>query len=113
HPRKSRLFNVGTFGFASLLGVTLLAAACAGNDGATGPAGPPGPSGQPGPGGPPGSSLVEAGAETGPRVETATELDLPGATYYPESLTSSKDGTIFVGSLGGGRIVRVTKDGEG
>jgi sugar lactone lactonase YvrE len=33
-------------------------------------------------------------------------LDLPGTSYYPESLTSSADGTLYVGGLGTGGVVK-------
>ncbi|HVE86101.1 MAG TPA: hypothetical protein VND93_24760 [Myxococcales bacterium] len=62
----------------------LFAAAC-------GPRGPEGPAGPEGPQGPAGSADV---------------LQLPGPTYYPESLTASADGTLYVGSLPTGEVVR-------
>lgn len=41
-------------------------------------------------------------APTGPA--DVASLDLPGASYYPESLTNSSDGTLYVGSLGTGVV---------
>jgi hypothetical protein len=39
--------------------------------------------------------------------EEVTALTLPGDRYYPESLTaSSVDGTLYVGSLGTGQVIR-------
>jgi sugar lactone lactonase YvrE len=35
-------------------------------------------------------------------------LELPGTSYYPESLTNSADGTLYVGSLGTGGVVKFT-----
>lgn len=46
------------------------------------------------------------------RQTTTPELALPGATYYPESLTVGTDGTLYVGSLGGGGIVRIRPTSE-
>ena len=81
---------------------SLFGAACSAKDGAAGPAGGVGPAGPTGDAGPAGSSGVTG--ETGPA--DIDELDLPGATFYPESLGAAKDGTIFVGSLGGEGVVR-------
>ncbi|MFL5348125.1 MAG: hypothetical protein ACJ8AT_25310 [Hyalangium sp.] len=39
---------------------------------------------------------------TGPA--DVASLELPGANYYPESLTNSADGTLYVGSLGTGVV---------
>lgn len=69
---------------AALCSAVLLAAAC-------GPRGPEGPAGPEGPQGP--ASAVDT-------------LQLPGPTYYPESLTASADGTLYVGSLPAGEVVR-------
>jgi sugar lactone lactonase YvrE len=41
---------------------------------------------------------------TGPA--DVASLDLPGSQYYPESLTSSSDGTLYVGSLATGAVVK-------
>ena len=35
------------------------------------------------------------------------ELSIPGERTFPESLTSTSDGTIFIGSMGANRIMRV------
>jgi sugar lactone lactonase YvrE len=35
-------------------------------------------------------------------------LSLPGDRYYPESLTAAADGTLYVGSLGTGQVVKVS-----
>ncbi|NOK15707.1 SMP-30/gluconolactonase/LRE family protein [Corallococcus carmarthensis] len=35
-----------------------------------------------------------------------TEVQLPGEDFYPEGIASSKDGTLYVGSLGTGAIAR-------
>lgn len=46
------------------------------------------------------------------RSTTASVLALPGSAYYPESLTVAGDGTLYVGSLGGGGIVRLGPSSE-
>src|SRR5215831_12666593 len=37
----------------------------------------------------------------------AATIALPGDRFYPESLTSTADGTVYVGSAGQGGIVRI------
>jgi streptogramin lyase len=34
-------------------------------------------------------------------------MDLPGDRVFPENITSTKDGTLYVGSLGSGGIIRI------
>src|SRR5882762_3545687 len=34
-------------------------------------------------------------------------IDLPGDRVFPESITSTQDGTLFVSSLGGGGVIRI------
>jgi streptogramin lyase len=34
-------------------------------------------------------------------------IDLPGDRVFPENITSTKDGTLYVGSLGSGGIIRI------
>jgi sugar lactone lactonase YvrE len=36
-----------------------------------------------------------------------TEITLPGTLVYPESITSTSDGTLIVGSLGHGNVMRI------
>lgn len=36
-----------------------------------------------------------------------TEITLPGTRIFPESITSTSDGTLFVGSLGNGNVSRI------
>ena len=36
-----------------------------------------------------------------------TEITLPGTLVFPESITSTSDGTLIVGSLGHGNILRI------
>jgi sugar lactone lactonase YvrE len=38
-------------------------------------------------------------------------IDLPGARVFPESLSSSKDGTLYVGSLADGGVLRIRPNG--
>src|ERR1700733_144064 len=40
-------------------------------------------------------------------ADAPTELTLPGARVFPESITSTADGTLFVGSLGHGNVSRI------
>ena len=40
-------------------------------------------------------------------AENVTEVTLPGDHFYPESLTSLKDGTLIVGSVGQGDVSRI------
>lgn len=73
--------------------LSLSSCSFSGADGSVGPMGLPGPPGPVGPMGAPGSSVYD-------------ELILPGADYFPESLTSSADGTIYVGSVSSTTIVK-------
>src|SRR4051812_48272847 len=34
------------------------------------------------------------------------DLNLPGATFYPESLSASSNGTLYVGSFGEGKVLK-------
>ena len=36
-----------------------------------------------------------------------TEITLPGTRVFPESITSTADGTLIVGSLGHGNVMRI------
>jgi hypothetical protein len=45
-----------------------------------------------------------AGASTAANV---TEITLPGKGVFPESITSTTDGSLIVGSLGHGNILRI------
>lgn len=40
-------------------------------------------------------------------AQAVTEITLPGTRFFPESITSTNDGTIYVGSLGHGSISRI------
>jgi sugar lactone lactonase YvrE len=40
-------------------------------------------------------------------AESITEITLPGTRIFPESITSTPDGTLFVGSLGHGNVLRI------
>ncbi|MBF5042196.1 hypothetical protein FGE12_07290 [Aggregicoccus sp. 17bor-14] len=71
--------------------------ACDGEAGAAGPTGPEGPAGPQGAAGP-------AGA---PAPDGRIAIHLPGATFYPEGMAVSSDGTFYVGSVGTGAIARV------
>src|SRR5580704_975955 len=41
-------------------------------------------------------------------AETRTEITLPGTRVFPESITSITDGTLIIGSLGHGNVLRIT-----
>jgi sugar lactone lactonase YvrE len=41
-------------------------------------------------------------------AEPITEITLPGSRLFTESITSTKDGTLFAGSVGKGNVVRIT-----
>lgn len=73
--------------------------------GPQGPAGPTGPTGAMG--------VMGADGEAGPAgspadagVRQFDELGLPGPAYYPESLHAAADGTLYVGSLTTGAVVK-------
>jgi sugar lactone lactonase YvrE len=40
-------------------------------------------------------------------AQTRTEITLPGTRVFPESITSTADGTLIVGSLGHGNVLRI------
>ena len=40
-------------------------------------------------------------------VQPVTEITLPGTLVFPESITSTADGTLIVGSLGHGNVMRI------
>ena len=40
-------------------------------------------------------------------AESITEITLPGTRIFPESITSTADGTLIVGSLGHGNVLRI------
>jgi sugar lactone lactonase YvrE len=40
-------------------------------------------------------------------AQSATEITLPGTRVFPESITSTADGTLIIGSLGRGNILRI------
>lgn len=50
------------------------------------------------------AGLVAAGIYA---AQAITEITLPGALVYPESITSTADGTLIVGSLGHGNVLRI------
>ncbi len=72
-----------------------------GSQGMQGPQGPVAPSGPAGPGA---SSDAGTDAPIGPA--DVTQLDLPGAGFYPQSIAVGPDGTLFAGSLVTGQIVK-------
>lgn len=43
----------------------------------------------------------------GAQAAAVTEITLPGTRVFPESITSTSDGTIIVGSLGHGNVLRI------
>ena len=52
-----------------------------------------------------GESVTGDGGKAGETSATST-LELPGNDFFPESISASDDGTLFVGSLGQGAIAR-------
>jgi sugar lactone lactonase YvrE len=40
-------------------------------------------------------------------AQTTTEITLPGTRVFPESITSTNDGTLIIGSLGHGNVLRI------
>ncbi len=50
------------------------------------------------------SSVLALG---GNATDSPTEITLPGTRVFPESITSLKDGTLIIGSLGHGNILRI------
>src|SRR5580698_11306886 len=40
-------------------------------------------------------------------AQSTTEITLPGTRVFPESLTSLSDGTLIIGSLGHGNVLRI------
>jgi sugar lactone lactonase YvrE len=56
------------------------------------------------------SILLTTGLLSAAGVCTAqTEITLPGTRIFPESITSTKDGTLYYGSLGNGNVMRIPK----
>jgi sugar lactone lactonase YvrE len=51
--------------------------------------------------------FVASAAATAAPPTPPTELHIPGERVVPESLTSSRDGTVYIGSVGTGAITRV------
>ncbi len=86
--------------FVSML--MLVLAGCLGPQGPAGPTGPAGPAGSNGAPGAPGAmgSPGDAG------LTVFDELALPGPAWYPESLHAAADGTLYVGSLTTGAVVK-------
>jgi sugar lactone lactonase YvrE len=52
-------------------------------------------------------TVLVIGAATVSSAQTATEITLPGSRLYTESITSTKDGTLILGSLGKGNVSRI------
>ncbi len=46
-------------------------------------------------------------ALVGAAIAHAANIELPGKRLYPESLTATADGTLYVGSAGGGGVMRI------
>jgi hypothetical protein len=40
-------------------------------------------------------------------AQVVTEITLPGTRVFPESITSTADGTLYAGSLGHGNVLRI------
>src|ERR1700722_14740200 len=55
--------------------------------------------------------LFAAGMGAANGFAVPASIDLQGARVFPENLTSTKDGTLYVGSLGSGGIIRIKPHG--
>ena len=75
-----------------------------GTDGVDGNVGDPGPDGEMGEDGEDGMQGPPGPSGSGSGV---TEIPLFGEFFYPEGVASAPDGTLYVGSLGTGEVVRV------
>ncbi len=53
-----------------------------------------------------GTSDASDAADTPADTTPPAPLELPGDKYYPESLHAASDGTLYVGSLGTGQVVK-------
>ena len=51
-----------------------------------------------------GATVLAAGLSAAPAI---TEITLPGTLVFPESITSTADGTLISGSLGHGNVLRI------
>lgn len=99
---------------ASLALSALLSCGTNGSNGTAGPTGLPGPEGPAGPAGATGDkgdpgamgAMGNMGAmgATGASGQGTSDIPLPGVAYYPESLTTLANGTLFVGSLATGEV---------
>jgi sugar lactone lactonase YvrE len=101
-----------SFFSATAMLLSSFAAGCAGDKGDAGAPGAPGAQGDPGdPGakGDPGDPGApgEPGDPGDPGAGNVDEIPLFGETFFPEGITSTADGTLFIGSVGTGEIVRV------
>lgn len=80
--------------------------ACGGS-GDDGPKGDTGPAAAPGPAGAGPAGAAGAPGRDAPATVTGPErLQLPGPVFFPGSLASLADGTLFVGAYGTGEIVK-------
>jgi sugar lactone lactonase YvrE len=52
-------------------------------------------------------AVLLAGAVNVYAAQPVTEITLPGTRLFTESITSTKDGTLFVGSVGKGNVSRI------
>jgi sugar lactone lactonase YvrE len=53
------------------------------------------------------AAALIAAAASAYAASAVTEITLPGTLVYPESITSTSDGTLIVGSLGHGNVMRI------
>lgn len=54
-----------------------------------------------------GAAICAAGSSMFSAAQTVTEITLPGERLYTESITSLRDGTLILGSLGKGNLSRI------
>jgi streptogramin lyase len=60
-------------------------------------------------------ALLLVASELGVAASAASpsSIDLPGDRVFPENITASRDGTLYVGSLGAGGVIRINpKSGD-
>jgi streptogramin lyase len=96
-------------GFAACLATAAWLDGCTGEGGATGPAGAVGSAGAAGAAGAAGDGGAVGDAPataTAPAYANVPNLQLPAGAFYPQGIHSSADGTLYVGSVGLGEVVR-------
>lgn len=90
---------------ASVALTAMLSCGTNGSNGTVGPTGLPGPEGPAGPMGDQGDKGDKGDpGMNGANGPSTADIPLPGGFFYPESLTSLANGTLFIGSIGTGEV---------